>query len=76
MRASWRELVGEALARRVVPCGFDGGTLRLRPDDPRWQKAASEIAIELTEKIRRVVPEAGVVSIEVMPASRPIGRGR
>ena len=76
MRARWCELVGEALSRRVSPAGFDGGTLRLRPDDVRWEKAAVALAPELAEKLRREVPEAGVTQVTVLPADRPAATPR
>lgn len=76
MRASWRELVGETLARRVVPASFDGETLRLRPDDVRWEKAALAVATELAAKIRREIPEARVSTVEILPAVPPSAQRR
>ena len=67
MRARWKELVGEALARRVTPIGFDGGVLRIGPEDARWERAAAEVAVPLADKLRKELPQAGVTSVEVVP---------
>jgi hypothetical protein len=68
MRSRWRDLIGEALSTRVVPASFDGATLRLRPDGPRSERAATALAPDLAQRLRNEVPEAGVSVVEVLPA--------
>lgn len=65
VRASWTELVGEALAGHSVPLHLRDGVLRVTVDDPVWAGQFRYLADGLVAELRRLVPKAAITQISV-----------
>jgi hypothetical protein len=57
LEARWSRIVGEPLARKIVPAALDGRRLTLRLMDPAWKKAVAATLPELEEKLAREMPD-------------------
>ena len=57
LEARWSRIVGEPLARKVVPASLEGRRLTLRLLDPGWKKAVAATLPELEAKLAREMPE-------------------
>ncbi|MBK5289149.1 MAG: DUF721 domain-containing protein [Acidimicrobiia bacterium] len=72
IRASWSELVGDALGAHSEPLHLRGGRLRIFVDDPAWAGQFRYLADQLVATLHERVPGAGVREISVA-ANRSIG---
>ena len=57
LEARWSRIVGEPLARKVVPAALEGRRLTLRLTDPSWKKAVAATLPELETRLAREMPE-------------------
>jgi hypothetical protein len=57
LEARWPRIVGEPLARKVVPAALEGRRLTLRLTDPAWRKAVAATLPDLETKLAREMPE-------------------
>ncbi len=57
IRARWDRIVGEPLARKIVPETLSGRRLTLRLLDPAWRKPVEATLPELEAKLAHEVPE-------------------
>ncbi len=72
IRASWSELVGDALGAHSDPLHLQRGRLRIFVDDPAWAGQFRYLADQLVAALREQVPGAGVREISVV-ADRSAG---
>lgn len=71
IRASWAELVGDALAEHSAPVNLRAGVLRIAVDDPAWAGQFRYLADSLVAAVTERVPGAAVGEISVVARRAP-----
>lgn len=57
---AWRQVAGEAVARRATAVGVTRGVLRIEVPDPRWATALRSLLPSLVGRLTRRYPHLGV----------------
>lgn len=65
VHTAWEQIVGEELARHVVPVRLAGGVLVVRAESPAWATQVRYLTRQLLERANEVLGEGEVRTVTV-----------